>query len=68
MSKKTEALADLNTRLVTIQTTIKTINEQGQAFKKGGVSGFAVDMAQLPTLLREEKQLKNEISIWGLYE
>lgn len=68
MSKKTDELADLNTRLTTIQTTITTIQEQGQAFKKGGTSGFSVDMAQLPTLLKEEKHIKQQISTWELYE
>ena len=68
MSVKTDTLADLNEQLATIEASIKTVVENGQGFRKGGVSSFAVEQAKLSQLRAERTELKAKIATWELYE
>lgn len=54
-------LTDLKAELTIVNETIKKVNQNGQGFEKGGRSGFKVELAQLPALLNQRRELKDKI-------
>jgi len=66
MSVKEEELADLQAELTAVETTITNILNGGQAFQKGGRTGFMVQQAKLQSLYEKKRELKNKIATWGM--
>ncbi len=56
-----EDITRLELELDTVTLSIKTINENGKSFSRGGRSSFNADMADLSTLYVREKELRNKI-------
>ena len=62
---KEEATTRLNSELSVIETQIKTIEQNGQAFKKGDSNGgFSVEFAKLPTLYGRKDTVRSKITAW----
>lgn len=56
-----ETITKLKAELSTVQTAIKTIIQNGQAFRKGSSSGFSVEFTKLPLLEVRESKLETRI-------
>jgi len=67
MATKDTELTRLEEELDIVEASIKNIIQTGQAFRKGGFSGFSVEQAKLPVLRAERSELRNKIATWELY-
>lgn len=66
MATKAEEIAELTIELAEVNTAITNIHTNGQSFKKGGMTGFAVDQAKLNLLYTQKKEIKAKIATWEL--
>jgi hypothetical protein len=60
-------IARLTTRLSSVMSAIERIENNGQAWRKGGSQGFAATQADLPDLYKQEHELRAKLAMWGVY-
>jgi len=65
--KDTE-VARLTEELAVVELTIKTVQQNGQSFRKGGSTGFAADQAKLSELRKERSEIRAKLAVWGVYD